>query len=165
MTKILQLIIDTILYPYLHFSFKSKIKRLAEQIENEITDDFLELMLGAMAIWFLLDKHFRKNIEGFSADYVFRDNSGEVAASALFSNGKMKVKHREVKNPVVMVTFDKGRSLIDLLLSDDPNVFDFLLENRLSYTGNFNYLLKFAYLAKKLKLKLSFDLHRFSESV
>ena len=156
MKNIFQLIIDTLLYPYLHFSFKGKIKKLAEQIEKEITDDFLELMLGAMSIWFRLDKRFRKNIEGFSADYVFRDISGEIAASAQFSNGKMKVKHQEIKNPVVTVTFDRGRSLIDLLMSDDPNVFDFLLENRLSYTGNFNYLLKFAYLAKKLKLTFSF---------
>jgi hypothetical protein len=156
MTNVIHTIFTSMFSHYLRFSLNAKIKKLREQIETEFADDFLELLLVIMSIWLRLDKKFKKNIEGFSAVYVFKDKSGKLAASALFFNGRMKVKCKEVPGAIVTVVFDRGKSLCDLLLAKDPNIFDFLLENRLAYNGNLNYLLKFAYLAKNLKLKFSF---------
>jgi hypothetical protein len=149
-------ILTTIIVPFLRYQLNVKIKRIRELLEGEITDTFLELLLCAMSLLFKIDKNFRKNIEGFSAVYVFKDRSGTLAATAIFSNGRMTIKRKEVSGAVVTVVFDRGKSLCDLLFSNDPNIFDFLLENRLTYSGNLNYLLKFAFLAKHLKLKFSF---------
>ena len=41
-------------------------------------------------------------------------------------------------------------------MAPDPDVFTFVLENKLSWDGNINYVLKFAYMAKHLKAKFSF---------
>jgi hypothetical protein len=140
----------TMISPILHYSFRAKINRLRLQLETEFADDFLELLLGAMSILLRINKKFRKNIDDFSAIYVFKDKSGKLAASAIFSNGRMKVSCKEVPGAIVTVIFDRGKSLCNLLLAKDPNIFDFLLENKLTYSGNLNYLLKFAYLARHI---------------
>lgn len=139
--------------PFLHRSLKIKIARIRKHINDEIADDFIQVLLGALRLWFKLDRKFRENINGFSARYVFRDVSGEVAASAVFSNGTMCMKTTEVPNATVTVIFDEGKSLCDFLMAPDPNIFDFILEGKLTYRGNLNYLLKLAYLAKHLRLQ------------
>jgi hypothetical protein len=148
-------ILTAITTPFLRYNLNVKIKRIRKLLEDEITDTFLELLLCVMSLLFKIDKNFRKNIEGFSAVYVFRNITGTLAASAIISNDRMKVKRKEVPGAAATVIFDRGKSLCDLLFSNDPNIFDFMLENRLTYSGNLNYLLKFAFLAKHLKLKLS----------
>lgn len=135
-------------------SVKKKIKKLISSIETELTDKFLELLLGIIRLDLCLDRDFRKNIEDFNARYAFKSRNGKIAASAIFKNSKMKVRKKEIEDTNITVIFKDGKSLCEFLLSDDPNVFDFILENRLSYVGNVNYMMKFAYMAKHLKLKL-----------
>jgi|WetSurMetagenome_2_1015567.scaffolds.fasta_scaffold149139_2 hypothetical protein len=142
--------------PFLKISLNRKIDQLKAGIEEKEADGFIETLLGALSIVFRIDKEFHKNIDGFTARYVFKDKSGGVAASAIFANGVMEMKPSAVADATVTVVFDKGKSMCDLLLSPDPNIFDFILDGRLSYTGNLNYLLKLAYMAKHLQKQFAF---------
>jgi hypothetical protein len=153
MLSLFSKIMEFLVSPLRRMALKKRIAQLRQCIENEVADDFIQILLAAMGLAFALDEKFRKNIEGFSARYVFRDTSGNVAASAIFSKGSMTMKCADVPGPTVTVVFDRGKSLCDLLLTADPNIFDFILDGRLWYYGNFNYLLKFAYMAKHLKLR------------
>jgi hypothetical protein len=65
----------------------------------------------------------------------------------------MKVKNSAIDNTNVTVTFKDGKALWEFLMGKNPDVFNFILESKLSYEGNANYVLKFAYMATHLKVK------------
>jgi hypothetical protein len=113
-------------------------------------DDFLELLLKMVRLAICLNRKYRRNIEGFDAVYVFRSKDGKIAASAIFKKNKMKVKKYALDNANVTVTFRDGKALWEFLMAGDPDVLGFMLSGKLSYEGNLNYLMKFAYMAKHL---------------
>jgi len=131
-------------------------RKLAKCVEERVLDRFLELLLDVMRLTLCLDADFRKNIEDFRGRYVFRTQNGVVAASAIFENGEMTVRKEGVADPNVAVTFADGAALCELLLSRDPDVFALVLDNKLSYEGNLNYVLKFGFMAKRLQHRLGF---------
>jgi hypothetical protein len=117
-------------------------------------DDFLELLLKVIHLVLCVDHNYGKNIEGFKARYAFRSVDGKIAASVIFENNKMKVEKDEIKDTNVTIIFKDGKALWEFLMAEDPDVFSFVLENKLSYNGNLNYLMKFGYMAKHLKVIL-----------
>lgn len=144
---------DFILNFFRKFSLKRTVKKLFNTIETEFMDDFLELLLKGLRLMLCLDRKYRKNIEGFNARYAFQSEDGKIAASAIFKNNKMKVKNNAIDNTNVTVTFKDGKALWEFLMGKNPDVFNFILESKLSYEGNANYVLKFAYMATHLKVK------------
>lgn len=131
-----------------------KIKKLLDSVETEVMDDLLELLLKAIKLFLRLDSDYHKNIVGFNARYTIRTERGGIAASAIFKNGKMKVKGKEISNTNVEVYFKDGKTMWDFLMAPNPDIFAFVLDNKLRYEGNLNYLMKFAYMAKRLKSML-----------
>lgn len=130
-----------------------KITKVINCIETELMDKFLETLLRVIRLVLCLDDKFARNINGFNAKYTFCDRGGKIAASAIFAKNKMKMKKTAVPDATVTVTFVDGKSLWEFLMADNPDVFAFVLENKLQYEGNLNYLMKFAYMAKHMKLK------------
>jgi hypothetical protein len=130
------------------------VRRLAASLESALMDDLLECLLGTLRLAFRVDESLRKNIAGFDARYVFRSRSRDIAASAVFGRSKMTVRRSGVSQPDVAVTFKDGKALRDFLFAENPDVFAFVLESKLTYEGNLNYLLKFSYMARHLKLSL-----------
>jgi len=128
-----------------------RLARSITMIESGLLDVFLENLLRTIRFALFVDPRFRKNIEGFDARYVFESEDGRVAASAIFKNGRMRVKTVAIPDPTVKVTFRDDLCLWQFLMADDPDVFAFVLGNKLRYEGNLNYLLKFGYMAKHLK--------------
>jgi len=143
---------NAILNIFRKFSLKRTIKKIIKRIETELLDDFLELLLKVIRLVLCVDRKYRRNIKDFNARYAFRSQDGEIAASAIFKNNKMKVKKDEIPDTNVTVIFKDGKALWEFLMAPDPDVFAFVLENKLSYEGNLNYLMKFGYMAKHLKV-------------
>jgi hypothetical protein len=113
-------------------------------------ENFLELLLKAVRLVLCVNRKFRRNIKDFNARYAFRSKDGKIAASAIFKNNKMKVKKNAIEDTNVTVIFKDGKALWEFLMGKDPDVFVFILESKLTYEGNANYLMKFAYMAKHL---------------
>ena len=67
----------------------------------------------------------------------------------------MKVLHKAVENASVVVIFKDGAALRNFLFSESPDIIGAILDNEIQYTGNLNYLSKFAYMSKRLKLQLT----------
>lgn len=130
-----------------------KIKKALANIETNLMDDFLELLLNMIRLALLIDPKFRRNIEDFSARYTFRSQDHKIAASAVFDKNKLKVSNKQLDNTNVTVIFKDGKALWEFLMSKNPDVFAFILENKLNYKGNLNYILKFGYMARHLALK------------
>ena len=130
-----------------------KIKKTVGNMESNVMDDFLELLLKMVRLALLIDPEFRRNIKHFSGRLTFRSQDQKIAASAIFADDKMEVSTKEAENSNVTVIFKDGKSLWEFLLSKNPDVFAFILENKLTYKGNLNYILKFGYMARHLALK------------
>jgi hypothetical protein len=143
---------NTMLNIFRRFSLKRAVKKMINRIETGALDDFLELLLNVIRLVLCVDRKYRRNIKDFNARYAFRSQDGKIAASAIFKNNKMKVKKEEIPDTNVTVLFKDGKALWEFLMAPDPDVFAFVLESKLSYEGNLNYLLKFGYMAKHLKV-------------
>lgn len=135
-----------------------KIGKIIKNIEGDLMDFFLETLLKIIRIFLCIDEKFARNIKDFNAKYVFKSEDNKIAASAIFAKNKMKVKKRVIADPDVNITvvFKDGKALFDFLMADDPDVFAFILESKIRYEGNVNYLMKFAYMA--MHIKLTFNL-------
>jgi len=129
-------------------------KPLRVQLCEKLTDDFLELLLKAMDLAFILSHSYRDNVRGFRATYVFRTANESVAATALFGDGKMKVEKHGVIPYDVQVTFTDAHALWSFLLSENQDVLDSILANTVDVEGNLNYLYRFGFLARDLTRRI-----------
>lgn len=145
---------QTIRHPFKAYKHRNILKQIKTAIEGKVTDSFLELLLEGMSLIFFFDKNFRRNIKGFNAKYQFKDRNGGIEAGAEFFEGRMEVDKGEMPNPDVAVEFKDAQALRDFLFSGNPDILDFVLNNRLKYEGNLNYILKFGYMARHLQLAL-----------
>lgn len=127
-------------------------KRLLECIESEAMEDFLKLLLKAMNLFFIINKDFRKNIDGFEGRYAFKTRDNSITVSAIFEKGRMKIFEKVVDYPNVTVNFRNARNLRNYLLSPKPDILGSLLKQDVVPEGNLNYVYKFAFMAKRLQL-------------
>ena len=128
------------------------LKKIFESFETEITEEFLELLLHAMRLAFLFHGGFRKNIEGFHGRYLFRSRDGKLAVAAVFEDGRMTVKEEAIGETDVTIHFRDAKALRDFLFSPKPDILGSILRQDVVVDGNFNYMYKFAYMAKHLQL-------------
>ncbi|SEM59731.1 hypothetical protein SAMN04489760_12524 [Syntrophus gentianae] len=131
---------------------QATLKKFSDCLTSEFAEDFLQLLLGLMSIVFLLNPDFRKNIEGFSGRYQFKSRNGCIHVAALFEDNRLKVREGEIPNPNITVYFKDGKALMNYLLTPKPDILGSILRQEVSLDGNFNYLCKFAFMAKRLQL-------------
>lgn len=115
-------------------------------------DGFLETLLKVMSLLFKIDKDFRRNIEGFEARYAFVSADNAIAASFSIDNNRMKVYHKAIDHTNIAITFQDGQTLWEILSSGQVDIFQYILDNKISYVGNPNYIFKFGYLANHLRI-------------
>jgi hypothetical protein len=139
---------------------EKRLKELKTQIEThaagKMLDKMLEGLLEAMSLLFWCNKKYRKNIRDFKASYVIRSEDEKIGVTAVFKKIRfpliaierdgMEVKETAIDNPTTAVTFKDGKVMADFLLSGNTDVIEGMLDNKLSVSGNLNYLFKFIYL-------------------
>ncbi len=144
-------------------SKNSDAKNIAENflksLESGFVDDSLYVLLKLMSLVFMVDKSFRRNIENFNGRYLFNSRDNKIEVSAIFKNGKLKVKDGSINNTNVIVTFKDVPSLMHFALSKDPNILNAVLDQTIVIEGNLNYIYKFGYMAQHLvtEIKNWFD--------
>ncbi|MDR0294271.1 MAG: SCP2 sterol-binding domain-containing protein [Oscillospiraceae bacterium] len=129
--------------------------KLTACVEEGVTDAFLTILLNLMSLALLIDPKYRRNIRDFEAQYIFKDKTGRVYVTAVFKNNKMRVRQKKADNPNLTLIFKDGASLFKLLLSGSPDILSALLNQEVDFTGNINYLNKFAYMAMHLWLTVT----------
>jgi hypothetical protein len=128
------------------------LKGFLDCITSGIADNFLGLLLEVMKTVFFFDHEYRKNIEGFEGKYVFRSVDRSVLVSASFGDELMQVLEEEIADPDAAVLFKDGKSLMNFLLADNPDILGSMLRQEIATEGNLNYIYKFAYMARRLQL-------------
>jgi len=129
-------------------SFKRALVRILSRV---IADRFLIVLLRIMSLMLKIDANYRKNIRGFSAEYLFIDGQSGLHIAAIFKDNKLKVRKKQISNPAVTLVFKDGEAIMKLLLSYPPNIFEAALNQEIDFKGNLNYLIKFAYMALTLR--------------
>ncbi|HEX9061036.1 MAG TPA: hypothetical protein VF941_12725 [Clostridia bacterium] len=146
----LRLLLNFILFRHLRASKKKQ--DFKKCLESELVEGFLDILLDLMSIVFFVDKNFRRNIENFNARYLFKDKSDSIHVGAIFENSKLKVVNKEIDNVNVTLIFKDEKALAKFLLSASPDILNALLNQEVDFSGNINYISKFAYMAMHLKL-------------
>lgn len=129
--------------------------KLIESIGSELAEGFLDILLRLMRLIFLIDDDFQKNIAAFSGKYLFKSKENDIMRTAIFENGKLTVGRKEIPDPNVTVIFKNAKALVDYLMTPKPDILASILKQDVKLKGNFNYLYKFAYMARHLQLKFS----------
>ncbi|MBI5892812.1 MAG: hypothetical protein HZB79_04025 [Deltaproteobacteria bacterium] len=129
-------------------------KKLKEELCGEITDKFLEILLGGMDIAFTLSSGYRKNIKGFEGRYLFRTADNLVSASAAFKDGNMHVHEDSIDDWGARVTFKDAKALRAFLFSQNQDILNSILANEVEVDGNLNYIYKFGFMARDLAKRL-----------
>lgn len=137
---------------------KGRLKNLVNCLESNLLDAFLENLLRAMKVAFFVDSQYRENIRGFTGRYCFQSSDGRIAASIAFGRGflgrtKVAVYNRSINDTNITVTFKDSEALKNLLFVDNPDIIGAIIDNKITYKGNLNYLLKFAFMARYLQLR------------
>ncbi len=130
-------------------------KKFVKILQEETLDVFLVTLLRLMDLYFTLNKKYRRNIENFEARYSFKSKDNKIDAGVIFSDSKMKAENHSIDNTNVTVVFKDGKALKNFLFSESPDIIGTILNSDVQYTGNLNYLSKFAYMAKHLQLQFA----------
>ncbi|MEI7661429.1 MAG: hypothetical protein WCK34_04500 [Bacteroidota bacterium] len=142
-------------HPVQSFRLWLTTRKFVKILEESSMDVFLETLLRLMGLYCLLNKKFRRNIENFNAGYLFKSRDGIIAASVVFEGGRMKVTNHATGDASVVVVFKDGTALKNFLFAESPDIIGAILDSEIQYTGNLNYLSKFAYMSKHMKLQLT----------
>jgi hypothetical protein len=142
-------------WPIKKYLIRKSRKEFVLCLEEGTLDFFLTNVLRLMDLFFFLNRKFRRNIAGFNARYVFKSIDSRIDASVIFKDSKMEVKNHVIDNTDVTVVFKDGKALKNFLFSDSPDIIGSILNGEVSYTGNLNYLAKFAYMANHLKFQFA----------
>jgi hypothetical protein len=138
-----------------NFRAKKAGEQLLKCAESELAEEFLNLLLKLMGLVFFLNKDFKRNIKNFNGRYLFRSRNDKITVAAVFRDNKLKVSEKKIDNTNITVTFRNAKALMDYLLSPKPDILGSILRQDVTIDGNFNYLYKFAYMAKHLQLMVT----------
>lgn len=129
-------------------------RRVFVSVEDEVVDEFLELLLKVMHGLAVLSPDYRSNIDGFRGKYLFRTSDDRVVATVLFADRTITVGEHECSDWDARVTFRDAGSLMRFLFSKNQDIVASVLENAVEVDGNFNYVFRFAYLAREARRRL-----------
>jgi hypothetical protein len=144
-------------------------------------DSFMKLLKGNIADWSLETflnfmkwsiensrdgffklpalKGYYKNVQDFSAIYVFTTRDKTLQATARFINGAMTVEPFAATEWDLKIVFKDASAFWRFIISGGDKTVDALLANDVQVYGNLNYLYKFGFLVKDLiSEKLGIDL-------
>jgi len=127
-------------------------KQFLNCIESELAEGFTELLLRLMSLVLFLNMDFRRNIKNFRGRYLFRSRDDEITVAAVFRDNRLRVYDKAIANTDVTVTFKDARAPMNYIFSPKPDILGSILRQDVVIDGNFNYLYKFAYMAKHLQL-------------
>ncbi|MBN2528838.1 MAG: hypothetical protein JXR76_20780 [Deltaproteobacteria bacterium] len=137
-----------------HFRLKRLATKLKNHVGGEATEEGLKLLLRCMALALCVDNEYRKNLKDFNGRYLFTTKKGPVNVAATCANNKMSVYEKSISDFDVRVDFSDYKAIIDFLIQADVDIIDQMLNQKLSFFGNLNYLYKLGYMTRHLMLKL-----------
>ncbi|MCP4546997.1 MAG: hypothetical protein GY835_11080 [bacterium] len=126
-------------------------------------DGLMTVALKALRLILLIDRDLRRNIRDFNARYSFICLDGNLAVSVSFKRSRflrqpvMEVHDEAIDNTNITVTFADTRTMAEFVMSESPDIFAGILDNKLALDGNLNYILKFIYLVRHVPKRMGIE--------
>jgi hypothetical protein len=120
-------------------------------LREEAADSLLEYALRALTVIIEKNPRLRTNATDIDAVYHFSVERARRDISLHLDRRGARVRRGVPDNPDVSIGFRDSVSVLSFLLAPKPDILRSLLNQDITVDGNVNYLLKFAYLANKLK--------------
>lgn len=142
--------------------FRISAHKMLEKLKDEFISHMnsgrmevlLEIALRIMSLLFFLNSQYRKNIEGFKGKIAFKLDDCDLGVTAVFCRRlfmpAMVVKNRALKDVNVTIDFCNGKEMASFITQSNPDIISGMLDNKLNFTGNLNYILRFVFLAKDI---------------
>ena len=136
------------------------INRLASTLSPESMGEILETALKGMGLLFGFHSGLKEEVQTLRAVYLFATTDRRMTVTAEFSNGLLKVG-RAATGPIsVALIFHDIPAMMRLFAAPQPNLLHAILSQQISFEGNLNYLLKLAYLLRRVSLVAKGELKR-----
>ena len=94
-----------------NYRLKRLAKKLLQNLESEITEEFLELLLRGMSLFLCVNTQFRENIKNFSGRYQFKNSDGTITVAARFGKNKLKVSEGTIKDTDIVINFKNANTV------------------------------------------------------
>ena len=124
-----------------HLRFKRTAEKLLDRLGAEATEEVFKLLLKGMALFFCIDPKFRKNLKDFNGRYLFATETGPINVAVVYKKNNMYVYEKTLKHFDVRVDFKDYKAIVDFLTHPDPDVLDQMLNQKLKFKGNLNYII------------------------
>jgi hypothetical protein len=135
--------------------------QLVSQVKEEVTEEFLKILLQFLRISCCLDEYLRRSIKDFKGQIEFRSENKEIRVLAEFKDGYLNPKELEPDEKLVppanaSIVFKNSEAVKNFLLPPGgsqgrKDVLRSYLNNEIRLEGNLNYIYRFGFLATHLQ--------------
>ena len=151
-------------HPYWSFGKLLVRKSFVSQLKEEVTEEFVKILLQFLRISCCLDKYLRQSIENFNGKIEFRSENKGIRVVAEFRDGYLYPRELEPNEPLVppanaCVVFKNPEAVKNFLLPPGGlqgrrDVLRSYLNNEVRLEGNLNYIYRFGFLATHVQRHL-----------
>lgn len=143
--------LNTLLFRHLRTEIlKNKFIKI---VETEAVEGFVEILLKLMSLILCIDKDFRRNIKDFNAKYLLMDKAGKFTIWVILQDEKLTVSEKPIEGSNATIIFKDQHALFNFIISPNPDIINALLNQDVTFKGNMNYITKFVYMAKHLRIQ------------
>ena len=132
------------------------------QVKEEVTEEFLKILLHFLRLSCLLDGYLRRSIRDFNGRIELRSEDKDIRVLAEFKDGYLNPKELKPDEPLVppanaSVVFKNPEAVKNFLLPPGGlqgrrDVLHSYLNNEIRLEGNLNYIYRFGFLATHVQL-------------
>ena len=136
-------------------------KNFVSQVQEEVTEEFLKILLQFLRFCSYLDEYLRQSIGTSKWKIELRSEDKDIRVLAEFENGHVKPRELEPNEQVVppanaSVVFKNPEAVKNFLLPPGGlqgrrDVLRSYLNNEIRLEGNLNYIYRFGFLATHLQ--------------
>jgi hypothetical protein len=153
---------DWLLNPYWRIQRCLARKKFANQVKEEVTEEFLKILLQFLRFCSYLDEYLWQSIGTSKWKIELRSEDKDIRVLAEFENGHVKPRELEPDEPLIppanaSVVFKNPEAVKNFLLppgglTGRRDVLRSYLNNEIRLEGNLNYIYRFGFLATHVQL-------------
>lgn len=136
------------------------VDRIASAVSPESMGELLEALLKVLDLLIGFHPILRDNIQTLRAGYRFTTRDRRMTVTARFSDGGLTASRVDSGPVNVSLIFKDTPAMLRLFASPKPDLLGAMLKQHVAFEGNLNYLLKLAYLLRRVTIIVKGNLRR-----
>jgi len=126
--------------------------RIAPAVSPESMGEIIEALFKGVGLLISIHPVLREDVRTLQAGYLLTTADGRMTVTAEFANGRLWAKRTKSSPVNVTLIFKDAPTILKLFTSPKPDLLNAMLKQQIAFDGNLNYLLKLAYLLRRVLL-------------